>query len=161
MSAYSAVWLQYPHCWLNIHSIRPVSDRMLHCLYCTIDLIPSIFLFSGQFALVRRIRNKETGIEYAGKFIRKKRTKASRRGVKIEDIRREVDIIRQIHHENIIALYEVYENKNEVILVLELWVQLFPLFFYSLLLNLFPFLTLLPVQYLKCLMWSLMFLFTF
>jgi death-associated protein kinase len=75
---------------------------------------------SGQFAVVRRCVHKETGLEYAGKFIRKKRARASRRGVLPEDIRREVDILHEIDHDNIIKLYEVYENKQEVILVLEL-----------------------------------------
>ena len=77
-------------------------------------------LFSGQFALVRKLTHKESGLEYAGKFIRKKRSKVSRRGVSMEDIRREVDIINTIQHENIITLYEVFNSKHEVILILEL-----------------------------------------
>ena len=75
---------------------------------------------SGQFAVVRRCKCRSTGQEYAAKFIRKKRARASRRGVLLEDIRREVDILREIDHEHIIKLYAVYENKTEVILVLEL-----------------------------------------
>ena len=58
-----------------------------------------------------------------GKFIRKKRARASRRGVLLEDIQREVQILTEINHDNVIQLYEVYENKQEVILVLELLVQ--------------------------------------
>ncbi len=57
---------------------------------------------------------------FAGKFIRKKRARASRRGVLLEDIHREVNILRDINHDNVIKLYDVYENKQEVILVLEL-----------------------------------------
>ncbi len=56
----------------------------------------------------------------AGKFIRKKRTRSSRRGVLLEDIEREVTVLRDINHTNVIQLYDVYENKQEVILVLEL-----------------------------------------
>ncbi|ELT88671.1 hypothetical protein CAPTEDRAFT_183765 [Capitella teleta] len=75
---------------------------------------------SGQFAVVRKCKLKETNVEYAAKFIKRKRTKSSRRGLSIEDIQREVSILSAIDHENIVKLYDVYENKSEVILVLEL-----------------------------------------
>ena len=78
------------------------------------------FHFSGQFAVVRKCKCKTTDNEYAGKFIRKKRSQTSRRGVLREDIEREVAILTEINHENIVQLYEVYENRLEVILVLEL-----------------------------------------
>lgn len=77
---------------------------------------------SGQFAVVRRCRHRSTGVEYAAKFIKKRRSKSSRRGVMREDIEREVNILKEIQHPNIIMLHEVYENKAEVILILELWV---------------------------------------
>ena len=74
---------------------------------------------SGKFAIVKKCLNKETNIEYAAKYIRKRRG-GGRRGAKMEDIKKEVDILHQIDHPNIIQLYEVYETKLEVILVLEL-----------------------------------------
>ncbi|XP_072289487.1 death-associated protein kinase 1 [Eucyclogobius newberryi] len=77
-------------------------------------------LGSGQFAVVRRCRHRDTGQEYAAKFIKKRRSKSSRRGVSREDIEREVNILKQIQHPNIITLQEVFENKAEVILILEL-----------------------------------------
>ena len=70
--------------------------------------------------MVKRCRHKVTGVEYAAKFIRKKRSRASRRGVLREDIEREVAILREIDHDNIVKLFEVYESKTEVILVMEL-----------------------------------------
>uniref|UniRef100_A0A8C5GWX1 non-specific serine/threonine protein kinase n=1 Tax=Gouania willdenowi TaxID=441366 RepID=A0A8C5GWX1_GOUWI len=75
---------------------------------------------SGQFAVVRRCRHRNTGVEYAAKFIKKRRSKSSRRGVTKEDIEREVNILKEIQHPNIITLHEVFENKAEVILILEL-----------------------------------------
>ncbi|XP_045890057.1 death-associated protein kinase 3-like [Micropterus dolomieu] len=75
---------------------------------------------SGQFAVVRRCRHRSTGVEYAAKFIKKRRSKSSRRGVTREDIEREVSILKEIQHPNIIMLHEVFENKAEVILILEL-----------------------------------------
>lgn len=83
------------------------------------------FFFSGQFALVKKCRHKNTGVEYAAKFIKKRRSKSSRRGVSKEDIEREVSILREIQHPNVITLHDVFENKNEVILILELWVTVF------------------------------------
>uniref|UniRef100_A0A1A8HZX3 non-specific serine/threonine protein kinase n=3 Tax=Nothobranchius TaxID=28779 RepID=A0A1A8HZX3_NOTKU len=77
-------------------------------------------LGSGQFAVVRRCRHRSTGAEFAAKFIKKRRSKSSRRGVTRDDIEREVNILKEIQHPNIIALHEVFENKAEVILILEL-----------------------------------------
>lgn len=77
---------------------------------------------SGQFARVHRCRHRPTGIEYAAKFIRKRRAKASRRGASMEDIEREVAILKAVDHKNIVKLYEVYEDKQDVVLILELCV---------------------------------------
>ncbi|KAJ8247687.1 hypothetical protein GJAV_G00249110 [Gymnothorax javanicus] len=77
-------------------------------------------LGSGQFAIVKRCREKSTGLDFAAKFIRKRPSRASRRGVSREEIVREVGILRQIQHPNIITLHDVYENRTDVVLVLEL-----------------------------------------
>ncbi|XP_021570152.1 death-associated protein kinase 1 isoform X4 [Carlito syrichta] len=77
-------------------------------------------LGSGQFAVVKKCREKSTGLQYAAKFIKKRRTKSSRRGVSREDIEREVSILKEIQHPNVITLHEVYESKTDVILILEL-----------------------------------------
>ncbi len=62
-----------------------------------------------------------TGVEYAAKFIKKRRFNASRRGVKRSDIEREISVLRDVGgHANIISLHEVFETPTEVILVLEL-----------------------------------------
>ncbi|XP_060783159.1 death-associated protein kinase 3 [Neoarius graeffei] len=77
-------------------------------------------LGSGQFAIVRKCREKSTGVEYAAKFIKKRRLSSSRRGVSREEIEREVNILRGIQHSNIITLHDIFENKTDVILILEL-----------------------------------------
>ncbi|XP_068081595.1 death-associated protein kinase 1 [Anabrus simplex] len=71
----------------------------------------------GQFAVVRRCVEKSTGCQYAAKFMRKRRVC---RGVAAEDIRREVDLLLQLKHRNIVSLHDVYDNRQEVVLVLEL-----------------------------------------
>ncbi|XP_078424344.1 death-associated protein kinase 1 isoform X2 [Cetorhinus maximus] len=77
-------------------------------------------LGSGQFAIVKKCTEKSSGMGFAAKFIKKRRSKSSRRGVSREDIEREVNILKEIQHPNIITLRDVYENKTDVILILEL-----------------------------------------
>ncbi|XP_078056255.1 death-associated protein kinase 2 isoform X1 [Mustelus asterias] len=77
-------------------------------------------LGSGQFAIVKKCWEKSSGIEYAAKFIKKRQVRASRRGVRREEIEREVNILQQLQHSNIITLHDVYENKTDVVLILEL-----------------------------------------
>ena len=69
---------------------------------------------SGQFAIVKKCREKSTGLEYAAKFIKKRQSPASRRGVCREEI------LRQVLHPNVITLHDVFENRTDVVLILEL-----------------------------------------
>ncbi|XP_071450473.1 death-associated protein kinase 1-like isoform X2 [Hetaerina americana] len=75
---------------------------------------------NGQFAVVKRCVEKNTGQEYAAKFIKKRRVASSRRGVPLVDIQREVSILSEMDHPNIISLHDVYDNRQHVILILEL-----------------------------------------
>ncbi|KTG38330.1 hypothetical protein cypCar_00017172 [Cyprinus carpio] len=75
---------------------------------------------SGQFAIVKQCREKSSGRDFAAKFIKKRQSVASRRGVLREEIEREVNILQQIHHPNIVMLHDVFENKTDVVLILEL-----------------------------------------
>uniref|UniRef100_A0A673N7F9 non-specific serine/threonine protein kinase n=1 Tax=Sinocyclocheilus rhinocerous TaxID=307959 RepID=A0A673N7F9_9TELE len=77
-------------------------------------------LGSGQFAIVKQCREKSSGRDFAAKFIKKSQSIASRRGVLREEIEREVNILQQIHHPNIVMLHDVFENKTDVVLILEL-----------------------------------------
>lgn len=71
----------------------------------------------GQFAIVKRCVEKSSGNQFAAKFMRKRRVC---RGVSSEDIAREVKLLLQLKHKNIVSLHEVFESSHEVILVLEL-----------------------------------------
>ncbi|XP_065797035.1 death-associated protein kinase 2-like isoform X2 [Muntiacus reevesi] len=70
--------------------------------------------------MVKKCREKSTGLEYAAKFIKKRQSRASRRGVCREEIQREVSILRQLLHPNVITLHDVFENRTDVVLILEL-----------------------------------------
>ena len=80
----------------------------------------NFFNYSGQFAIVHRVIEKNTRTEYAAKFIKKKRLESSRRGVARVDIQKEIHILAEMEHVNVIYLHQVYENGQQVILVLEL-----------------------------------------
>lgn len=103
-------------------------DNFFFNWFVTLSNVNVFFFFfffcvcSGQFAIVKRCKEKTSGIEYAAKFIKKRQSRASRRGVRREEIEREVDILQQILHPNIVALHDVYENRTDVVLILELWV---------------------------------------
>ncbi|KAM6980401.1 death-associated protein kinase 3-like [Aplochiton taeniatus] len=77
-------------------------------------------LGSGQFAIVKQCTEKSTGLKFAAKFIKKRQSVASRRGVRREEIEREVNILQQIQHPNIVTLHDVYENRTDVVLILQL-----------------------------------------
>ncbi|XP_028407023.1 striated muscle preferentially expressed protein kinase-like [Dendronephthya gigantea] len=74
----------------------------------------------GQFAVVRKIVEKDTGDEFAAKYVRKKRTAASRNGMTRNDIIREIEILRMVDNEKIIKVHDVYETDREIILIMEL-----------------------------------------
>ena len=73
---------------------------------------------------MKRVREISTGNEFAAKFVRKKKCVAGKqRGLKREEILREADILSELApHLNIITLHDVFENKHEIILVIELYV---------------------------------------
>lgn len=104
----------------NITGHRPIGSN------CHTEEWPTAPFFScvrsGQFAIVKRCKEKSTGFEYAAKFIKKRQSRASRRGVRREEVEREVGILQQILHPNIVTLRDVYENRTDIVLILELWV---------------------------------------
>lgn len=80
----------------------------------------SVTQCSGQFATVKKCTEKISGDEFAAKFMKKKRSRAGRRGVSAEQISREAGVLSKIRHDGIIYLHEVFEAKQEYILVMEL-----------------------------------------
>eukprot|EP01117_Protostelium_nocturnum_P012261 TRINITY_DN450_c0_g3_i1.p1 TRINITY_DN450_c0_g3~~TRINITY_DN450_c0_g3_i1.p1 ORF type:complete len:303 (-),score=63.59 TRINITY_DN450_c0_g3_i1:262-1122(-) len=67
----------------------------------------------GSFSTVKRGRNKKTGKENAIKIIQKK-------FIKLHLLEREIQIMKQLKHDHILPLIDVYENKDNIYLVLEL-----------------------------------------
>lgn len=74
-------------------------------------------LGKGNFAKVHQGVKKTTGESFAVKSIEKKKILETPRN--LIALGKEIDILRRIHHPNVIKLYEVFENETYVHLVVE------------------------------------------
>lgn len=72
-----------------------------------------VFLYRGKFGVVKKVKEKNTGNEYAAKFL--KITKESR-----EEVVAEMLIMNKLHSKRLIYLHDAYERPKEMIIVLEL-----------------------------------------
>ncbi|NWW81552.1 DAPK2 kinase, partial [Climacteris rufus] len=77
-------------------------------------------LGSGHFGVVRLCRELSTGAFYAAKFVKLQRCQGSRLGLEQVQVEREVAILRQLNHPNIMRLHDLFASRAEVVLVLEL-----------------------------------------
>mmetsp|Transcript_39542 Transcript_39542/g.101085 ORF Transcript_39542/g.101085 Transcript_39542/m.101085 type:complete len:479 (-) Transcript_39542:266-1702(-) len=73
-------------------------------------------LGKGQFGTTRLATHKKSGIAYACKTINKAKLQTPD---DIEDVRREIAIMKHLDHPNVVKLNEVYEDKKFVHLVME------------------------------------------
>ncbi|ETO35060.1 hypothetical protein RFI_02013 [Reticulomyxa filosa] len=71
---------------------------------------------SGGFAVVRKCKEKSTNIMYALKIINKKNLDKG----DLVTLEKEVSIMRQVHHDNIVKLHNVFDSKSKMCLVLDL-----------------------------------------
>ncbi|XP_067425583.1 death-associated protein kinase 2-like isoform X1 [Emydura macquarii macquarii] len=77
-------------------------------------------LGSGHFGVVKRCRKRSSGTFYAAKFVKMRKCKGSRLGLDREQVEREVSILQQLEHPNILRLHDLFASKAEMVLVLEL-----------------------------------------
>ncbi len=75
---------------------------------------------SGNFSVVKRCTNKETGVDYALKVIDKKMVEG-----KEEMIETEVAILRKVHHKNVVSLVEAFDTPDKLYLVMDLYAFIF------------------------------------
>ncbi|XP_048108660.1 serine/threonine-protein kinase 17A-like isoform X1 [Alosa alosa] len=80
------------------------------------SLTPGKELGRGKFGVVRRCVEKHTGIEYAAKFVRKRRKGQDCRGEVIHEVAA-LELTRACPR--VINLHEVYETASEMVLLLE------------------------------------------
>jgi len=74
-------------------------------------------LGEGQFGKVKEAVDLETGIRYAVKIIKKSAIKSQK---DIETVKKEVQFMKILKHNNILQLYDTLEDKEKLYLVLEL-----------------------------------------
>ncbi|XP_066062905.1 death-associated protein kinase 2-like isoform X3 [Chamaea fasciata] len=77
-------------------------------------------LGSGHFGVVRLCRERSTGTFYAAKFVKMRRCRGSRLGLERAQVEREVAILHQLDHPNIMRLHNLFTSRAEMVLVLEL-----------------------------------------
>ena len=72
----------------------------------------------GGFSVVYRCRDRQTGTDYAVKVIDLRPLRMREKFNPLR-LRREVDIMRRLHHQNIIQFIAVYETPDQLLMVLE------------------------------------------
>ncbi|XP_053906761.1 death-associated protein kinase 2 isoform X2 [Cuculus canorus] len=77
-------------------------------------------LGSGHFGVVKRCRERSTGTFYAAKFVKTQRCRGSRLGLEKTQVEREVAVLRQLDHPNIMRLHDLFTSRTETVLILEL-----------------------------------------
>ncbi|NXK18381.1 DAPK2 kinase, partial [Arenaria interpres] len=82
-------------------------------------------LGSGHFGVVKRCRERSSGRFYAAKRVKTRRCRGSRWGLEKAQVEREVAILRQLHHPNIMRLHDLFASRAETVLILELGGELF------------------------------------
>ncbi|XP_060045140.1 myosin light chain kinase family member 4 isoform X2 [Erinaceus europaeus] len=70
-------------------------------------------LGGGRFGQVHKCEEKATGLKLAAKIIKARSVKEK------DEVKNEINIMNQLDHVNLIQLYDAFESKNEIILVME------------------------------------------
>lgn len=87
----------------------------MHCLMISYF---SYFHFRGRFAVVKKCVCKKTGKSYAAKIIKKSRTNSHGRSGR-EQLLLEIDILNVSTHPKMVRLFDVFETRTEMQLILE------------------------------------------
>jgi serine/threonine protein kinase len=69
---------------------------------------------TGAFGVVHRCRERKSGHYFAAKFI------PVSHAMEKELIRKEIDIMNQLHHNKLINLHDAFEDDDEMVLIFEL-----------------------------------------
>lgn len=90
---------------------QPV-DIKTNSVYDEYDILEEIG--TGAFGVVHRCRERKTGNIFAAKFI------PVTHAMEKELIRKEIDIMNQLHHNKLINLHDAFEDDDEMVLIFEL-----------------------------------------
>uniref|UniRef100_UPI00398EEFA1 myosin light chain kinase 2, skeletal/cardiac muscle-like isoform X3 n=1 Tax=Pristiophorus japonicus TaxID=55135 RepID=UPI00398EEFA1 len=70
-------------------------------------------LGGGRFGQVHKCIEKATGLTLAAKIIKTRAAKQK------EEVKNEIQVMNQLNHTNLIQLYDAFESKNDIILIME------------------------------------------
>uniref|UniRef100_A0A8C3FVT6 Myosin light chain kinase family member 4 n=2 Tax=Chrysemys picta bellii TaxID=8478 RepID=A0A8C3FVT6_CHRPI len=70
-------------------------------------------LGGGRFGQVHKCEEKATGLKLAAKIIKARGAKEK------EEVKNEINVMNQLNHTNLIQLYDAFESKNDIVLVME------------------------------------------
>nr|XP_060630718.1 myosin light chain kinase family member 4 isoform X1 [Anolis sagrei ordinatus] len=70
-------------------------------------------LGGGRFGQVHKCEEKSTGIQLAAKIIKARNIKEK------DEVKNEINVMNQLDHVNLIQLYDAFESKNDIVLVME------------------------------------------
>ena len=82
-------------------------------MYSRIDDCSSCLFFSGAFGVVHRCKERATGRIFVAKFIN---TPSAQDRM---TVRNEINVMNQLHHPKLIYMKDAFEDKNEMVLILE------------------------------------------
>ncbi|XP_034284947.1 myosin light chain kinase family member 4 isoform X1 [Pantherophis guttatus] len=95
----------------------PFDHKMIKAKGAGIGSFYQIFknelLGGGRFGQVHKCEEKETGLKLAAKIIKARSLKEK------DEVKNEINIMNQLTHMNIIQLYDAFESKNDVVLIME------------------------------------------
>ncbi|KPP75504.1 hypothetical protein Z043_105243, partial [Scleropages formosus] len=74
----------------------------------------------GHFGQVREVREKASGSRWAGKFLKVQKNEGNHMGLDSRRVKKEVEILQALQHDNIMALKDVFESGAELVLIMEL-----------------------------------------
>ncbi|XP_042726103.1 myosin light chain kinase family member 4 isoform X4 [Lagopus leucura] len=70
-------------------------------------------LGGGRFGMVHKCEEKATGLKLAAKIIKARGDKEK------NEVKNEISVMNQLNHVNLIQLYDAFESKNDIVLVME------------------------------------------
>ncbi|NP_001413568.1 myosin light chain kinase family member 4 isoform 2 [Mus musculus] len=95
----------------------PFDHRMVMAKHASVDNLYTVskseILGGGRFGQVHKCEEKATGLKLAAKIIKTRGAKDK------EDVKNEISVMNQLDHVNLIQLYDAFESKHDIILVME------------------------------------------
>ncbi|KAL6030824.1 hypothetical protein STEG23_022524, partial [Scotinomys teguina] len=95
----------------------PFDHRIVMAKHSAVDSLFTVskseILGGGRFGQVHKCEEKSTGLKLAAKIIKTRGAKDK------EDVKNEISIMNQLDHVNLIQLYDAFETKHDIILIME------------------------------------------